>query len=165
MKVAAGLGVLLFLAAIGYWLAITSSGGGETAIDIPLVFGSPTDGTIEMNAIIGISLANKSRKKEPMENGKPLGWNDWVKTHCILKASTGEQVTVSRTNGSKLLRMHEIQQMVGTEEFFLDAKLKPGQAYTFDYIIETPETMIFRCPFTAPHAAEKVRPYHFVLAN
>ncbi|HOW72421.1 MAG TPA: hypothetical protein PKY77_17620 [Phycisphaerae bacterium] len=164
MKIVAGLGVLLFLGGMGYYFAVVS-GGGETAIDIPLVFGNLKDGSIDMHAIIGVTLAHKSRKNEPLIEGKPKGWNDWVKTHCILKSSSGEQIAVNRTNGSKLVRMHEIQQMVGTEEFFLEAKLKPGQAYTFDYIIEAPEAMIFRCQFTAPQADEKVKPYHFVLSN
>jgi len=51
--------------------------------------------------------------------------------------------------------------MVGTYEFFLTAKVKPGQAYTFDYIIEVPEPVTFRCQFTTPQAAEKVKRFQF----
>ena len=160
MKFVAGFGVLLFLAAIGYYFAV-ASGGGPPTIEVPLVFGAPKDGTMEMHGIVGVVLANKSRKNEPLDKNKPAGWNDWVRTHCILKSASGEQVPVARTNGSTLVKMHEVQAMVGTEEFFLATKVKPGQAYTFDYIIEVPEPVTFRCQFTAPQAAAKVQRFQF----
>jgi len=160
MKFVAGFGVLLFLAGVGYYFAVVS-GGGPPTIEVPMAFGEPKDGSMEMHGIIGVVLANKSRKNEPLAKDKPVGWNDWVKTHCILKSASGEQVPVTRTNGSNLIRSHETQAMVGTEEFFLTAKVKPGQAYTFDYIIEVPEPVTFRCQFTTPQAAEKVKRFQF----
>jgi len=159
-----GLGLVGLLVVMVYWLGL-ASGGEKAALAIPIAWGQPGNGQIEMHAVIGVALANQSRRSEKTPSSKALDWNKWIQSHCILKAASGEAVPLLKANHSPIIKPHEIQPMIGTEEFFLTAGLKAGTSYTFDYVIEEPQPTVYRCQFTAPHEPEKVRMYRFELTK
>ncbi len=157
------IGILLILAALGYWVAFKSGDTEGAALNIPLAFGKPTGGQVDMHVIIGVTLAAVSRGKDSM-SGKGKDWNGWIKDHCRLTDSAGKPVTFRRQSTSTVIQAYEAAQM-GTEEFFMVATLKVGQTYTFDYIGDLSTGKTYRCQFTAPSAAEKVALYRFEPVN
>jgi len=156
--------VLVAVVMIVLWIRGSSDNRSAPSMTIPVVWGSPVNGEIEMNAIVGVMLAAKSRKNEK-EESRNKDWDAWIQTHCVLKSDSGETIPFKRQTTSKLVRSHEVQDMVSTEEFFLAAMLKPGNKYNFDYIIETPDREVYRCLLDAPGQQEKVKEYRFELAK
>jgi hypothetical protein len=160
MKAVFVLSLVIFAGLLVYYFVGMPKDSGPT-LAIPIAFGAPTGGEIEMNAIIGVVLAHKSRKDERLSPTQPKSWDQWIDTHCIIKSASGQQVKLRRTVNSTIIPFPDVQATVGTEEFFLSARLKAGTAYTFDYIIDCPDPVVFRCGLPAPVAAERVRMYTF----
>ncbi|NLE61274.1 MAG: hypothetical protein GX616_23235 [Planctomycetes bacterium] len=163
MKAFAGIGLLIFLVVLGYWLARTSTDTESRAVDIPIAFGNVAGGQVEMHVVVGIALANVSAAKE--RSLKPRDWNQWMRDHFLLTDPAGKKVDLSRQNNSKVIKPHEVAQLVGTEEFFMIAKLKSGQSYTFDYVADLATGKSYRCQVVAPATAEKARQFRFELLN
>ncbi|UCD28387.1 MAG: hypothetical protein JSV03_15085 [Planctomycetota bacterium] len=155
MRIFAGLGLLIFLAVLVYWMSVYA-GGEDVGIPIAIACGHPSEGEIEMHVVVGVVMANQDRMKKDDEKIKP--WPEWIKDHFILTDSLGNRLELNRQNHSSLIKPHEI---VGTQEFFMVAKLKTGQSYSFDYIPDIDESQRYRHQFTAPVTAEKARQYTF----
>ncbi len=160
MKAVYIIAILLILGGLGYWVAFKSGDTESAAVDIPLAFGKPSGGQVDMHVVIGVTLANITRARDSM-SGKDKDWNGWIKDHCVLKDSAGKPVSFTRQSSSNVIKPHEAAQMVGTEEFFMVARLKVGQTYTFDYIGDLATGKTYRCQFTAPSAAQKVQLHRF----
>lgn len=164
MKAVFGLTVVVCVGLLVYWVTSLPKSSGPS-LTIPIAWGNASGNQIEMNAVIGVALAHKSRKNEPGSVGKTKNWDEWVDTHCIIKSASGGPVKVSRRAESSIIPYRDVQQMVGTEEFYLSAKLKPGESCTFDYIIENPKPETYRCQLAAPAQAEKARMYNLELTQ
>lgn len=163
MKAIGGLGVLIFLVIMVYWLSISAGGGADgknLAVDLPIAFGNVAGGQVEMNLVVGIVLANVIRAKE---GGQAKTREQWIADHFVLKDSSGQPVKLTWQNNSALIKPVDVGPMVGTEECFLAGKLKPGESYTFEYI-ESPNRTC-RYQFTAPAKAQKVKMYRFEPVN
>lgn len=160
MKAFAGLSLVGLLAIAIYWVAALPGKPEAEGVQIPIAMGNVDEGMIEMHAAIGVALANMSRLKESPAS-KLLDWDKWIERHCILKSKAGQTIPLQRANNSSLLKVHEIQPMIGTQEFFLTAKLRLDTDYTFDYIIESPDAKVYRRHLTAPQHAEKARLLRF----
>jgi hypothetical protein len=154
------IGVLVILGVLGYWMAFRSNDTEQAAVNIPLAFGKPSGGQVDMHVVVGVALANVTRARDSM-SGKDKDWNGWIRDHCHLKDAAGKPVSFTRQSGSTVVKAHEVAQVVGTEEFFMVATLKVGQTYTFDYVGDLATGKTYRCEFTAPSKAEKVQTYRF----
>ncbi len=157
MKAIAGIGLLALLGMLGYWYATTTSDTESAAINIPLAFGNVSGPQVDMHIVVGVALANVSAAKDPSLKSK--SWDDWIRDHFSLTDSAGKKVTLRRQSSSKVIKAHEVAQVVGTEEFFIVANLKVGQRYTLDYIGDVTTRKTYRCEVTAPSAPEKVQTY------
>jgi hypothetical protein len=164
MKAIGGVGVLLCLGLFAFWLSKTSNDTENAAVNIPFAFGKPSAGQLDMHIIVGVALANVSRSREPL-TGKDKNWNEWVKEHLIVKDLAGKTVPLTRQTSSNVVKPHEVAQMVGTEEFFVVARLKTGQTYTLDYIGDLATGKTYRCQFTTPSQAEKSQQYRLEPVN
>ena len=162
MKVIAGIGLLALLGGLGYWYATTTSDTESAAINIPLAFGNVAGTQVDMHIVVGVALANISAAKDP--SLKPKSWDDWIRDHFAMTDSAGKKVTLRRQSNSKVIKAHEVAQMVGTEEFFIVANLKVGQTYKLDYI-DVAAHKTYRCEVTAPSAPEKVQTYRLEPLN
>ncbi len=152
--------IVLFGGMVVYWLTMTSP-KEKPGIDIPVAFGKPGAGQIEMHAVIGVVLANKSRRNEGLVPGKPVDWNGWVQAHCLLRDAAGQPVAVRKQGNSGIVKPLDVQKTVGTEEFFVAASVNPGAAYTFDYVIDQPQPTTYRWRFTAPTEARPLATFRF----
>jgi hypothetical protein len=118
---------------------------------------------VDMHIVVGVALANVSAARD--SSVKPKNWDDWIRDHFSLTDSAGKKVTLRRQSNSKVIKAHEVAQMVGTEEFFIAANLKVGQTYTLDYIGDLTTHKTYRCEVTAPSAPEKVQAYRLEPLN
>jgi len=150
MKWFAGVGLLGFLAIFLYWMS-ASTGGKDSGVSIQIAFGNATAKEIEIHVVVGVVMANQDRIKK---GEKIKSWPEWIQDHFDLQDSSGNELELARTNHSRLIKPHQI---VGTQEFFMVAKLKIGEDYTLDYIPDTDEPQRYRSQFVAPSAAAKVR--------
>lgn len=163
MKAVFGLAVVVCVGLLAYWFAGAPKSKGPS-LAIPLAWGNVAGNEIEMHAIIGVGLAHTSRKGEK-GTIKPVSWDEWIAKHCVLKSATGEVVKLQRRMNSLMIPYRDVQNTVGTEEFFIVAKMKTGTAYTFDYTIERPDPETYRCQFAAPTQAEKTAIHSFELVK
>ncbi len=157
MKAIGGFGIVLALAIMAYWFSL-SAGGEDTGVDLPIAYGNVAGGQVDMDVLLGVVMAHRTRQKDPPNAQRTA--DEWVRDHFVLTDSRGQKVPFARQSSSKLIKAHEVQQLVGTEEFFLAAKLKVGESYTFDYMLD-PQGRPYRYRFTAPAKAEKVRTCRF----
>lgn len=164
MKALFGITLALFAGLLLYWFMAVPRDGGP-ALTLPIAWGNPAAGQVEMNAVIGVVLAQKSRQGEKGGLTKPMNWDEWIDKHCVIRGPSGETTKVRRQANSLLIPHRDVQEMVGTEEFFLAARLKPGTSYTFDYIIENPNPETYRCQLVAPAQPEKTRVYRLELVK
>jgi hypothetical protein len=151
MKAFGGFGLLLFLAVTVYWLSISAGGGQKEVAQFQIAYGKPGANGIEMHIVIGVVTANLDRTSK---DGRLLSWEEWIATHFELKDAGGNTLVLERRNNSNAIQQNQV---IGTQEFFLVAALKPGQDYTLEYIPELKNPGRYRCAFTAPSSAEKVR--------
>lgn len=152
--------VLVILGMLGYWLAFKSGDTEHAAMNIPIAFGTPTGGQTEMHVVVGVALANVSKARDSMA-GKDKDWNGWMEDHFSLKDPSGKTVRFSRQGNSKVIQAHEVAQVVGTEEFFMVARVKCGQTYTLDYVEDLATRKTYRCTITVPPAKQKVQTFRF----
>jgi hypothetical protein len=158
MKAIGGFGVIIFLAIMVYWISFSSGGGEKLVVDLPIAFGKPEGGQVSMDVVLGVVLANRARKQDPTTNYKSE--DGWIRAHFVVTSSKGQTVPLARQTSSRLVKPHEVAQMVGTEEYFVAGRLKAGESYTFDFF-EVPGASPYRCQFTAPDQAQKVKIYRF----
>lgn len=153
MKAFAGLGVILFLVITLYWMS-AHAGTDEPDLGIQMAFGNAADNEIDLHVVVGVLLANKDRAKEKLLNIKPKSWDDWIVEHFFLTDSAGKRTELTRKTNSSLIRPHQV---IGTEQFFMVARVKSGEDYTFDFVPTGEESITHRYLFTAPAVDEKVR--------
>ena len=155
MKWLSGVGLLIFLAVMVYWMSAAGGGDSQETQFLPIAFGNPTEDRIEMNVIVGVVLAHHDRKQDANRN-KPFSWADWVKDHFTLTDADGNEVEFQRRNNSKIINSLEQQKMVGTPEFFLTAPLAPGQDYCLAYTPVVADGTTYEYRFTAPAQTQRV---------
>jgi hypothetical protein len=90
-----------------------------------------------------------------------MSWPEWIDAHFVLEDSGGTKVPLRQQNNSPLISVHEVSGMVGTHEFFISARLKSGESYTFTYTPVVAEGKRYTHGFTAPAQGTKVKQYMF----
>jgi hypothetical protein len=115
---------------------------------IPVAFGAPVGSEVEMNVAVSMLMP---RREGPKLVRADLLWDEWVADHFDLRDTAGNKVAFVRSNFTQLMTEREAG---GTPEFYLITKLRPGQAYTFDYTPVMPAPR-YRYAFTAPTAAKR----------
>ncbi len=160
MRGLGGLGLLGFLAAFGIYMMMASSGGGGGSnVSIPLAFGNPAGGEIDMDIVVGVLMANTDRMHQ-VEDGR-FTWEKWISAHFKLEGSAG-MMPLKRINNSAVIQEKELR---GTQEFFMTTKLQIGQSYMLDYIPVAGQLKRYRYSFTAPGATAKVKNVTFELVE
>jgi len=154
------LGLLLTVGIMLYLFTGGPGSGGQAALELPLAFSAPSAGASEMHVIVGVRLANPVRAKDAdRDGGKVKSWDDWVRLHFALVGPDGKPVPLERRNHSKIIKPLEVANMVGTEEFFLVAKVRPGQTYTLQFTERPPNGRPCAAQVTVPPQAQAVRRY------
>lgn len=158
MRGLGGLGLLGFLAAFGiYMMMASTAGSGGAGISIPVAFGNPANGEIDMDIVVGVVMAASDRNPQPAD-GK-FTWEKWIASHFKLEGPSGP-MPLKRVNNSAVIREKDFR---GTQEFFMTTKLKIGQSYHLDHIPKAGELKRYRYTFTAPALPEKVHNVTFEL--
>ena len=147
--------MILFLAITIYWMSV-HTGSNEPDVGIQMAFGNPADNEIELHVVVGVLLANQDRARA--KDLKLKSWDEWMVEHFFLTDGAGETVELRRTKNSSLIKPHQV---IGTEEFFMVARVRSGEEYTFDFVPTGEESIPRRCAFTAPAADEQIRLYMF----
>jgi hypothetical protein len=153
---AVALGVTAFV----IWWALLSTSTQEKYLPIQIGYGNGNEKQIEMHTNVGVAMVAMDRRDDDLKKMQDL--DEWVKDHFKLTDAAGKPVKMERQNNSKVIRPHQV---LGTQEFFLVSKLKPGEEYTYDYKPRFREPFVFRYKFTAPAQAEKPSTYNFNLVK
>lgn len=126
----------------------------ETTIAITMGFGEGKDNQIEMNSVVGfIHKEREAPRSDPVSG--TIYWDDWVDEHFQLFDSGRQSVPLMRVSNSSIIPDRKAGSMV---EFYLSAKLTPGEEYVYEYIPVKSENRKFRHIFIAPSAKETCRP-------
>lgn len=73
-------------------------------------------------------------------------WDEWLEEHFVLTSESGDKVRFERMAQSNLISERDAG---GSPEFFIKGKVKPGTAYTFEFIPVNENPDRFRYEFTA----------------
>ncbi len=154
------LGLLLTLGIMLYLFVGGPGGGGQAAVELPLAFSAPSAGVSEMHVIVGVRQANPVRARDAQAAGEKVrSWTDWVRLHFALLGPDGNKVPLERRNNSRIIKALDVANMVGTEEFFLVARVRPGQTYTLQFVEHIPGGRPCAVQVTVPSQAQAVRRY------
>ena len=145
-------GLVLVVGVVGVWLLHAELSADPGAL-IGLAFGNVQDDMIEMHVVVG--MGHEPPRLDD-RTGAPL-WDEWFDEHYDLRADTGEKVSLRRMGFSSLITQYEAR----NPEFFLQAKLRAGVSYTFDYMPFRYEARRYRYSFTAPGAGTPFERRHF----
>ena len=159
MRGLGGLGLLGFLAAFGIYMTLASGVGGGGGVSIPLAFGNPAGGEIDMDIVVGVLMA-RSDPMHQVEGGR-FTWEKWISVHFKLEGSVG-MMPLKRINNSAVIQEREVR---GTQEFFMTTRLQIGQSYMLDYIPVAGQLKRYRYSFTAPGATAKVKNVTFEMVE
>jgi hypothetical protein len=114
---------------------------------VPIAIGNATPESIDINFAVSLLMP---RIEGPVLRHNVIQWDEWVQSHFDLRDDAGTKLTLSPSNLSQ--RMTDAT--AGTPEFFLVGNLKPGKAYTLDYIPRLAEGVPYSYTFTAPAEAK-----------
>lgn len=149
-------GVLAYM----IWHGLISAAGSDPYIAIQMGYGNASDGEIEMHTNVSVLLVAMDRDDRDLKKVKTP--DEWIAAHFKLTDSAGKAVRLDRQNNSKVIKPHQV---IGTQEYFVVARLKSGQQYTFDFKPRLKEPDVFRHTFTAPAKADKPMTYNFMLVK
>lgn len=158
MKALVGAALLGILAFVIYWSTM-AAGDSEKIFPIQIAYGNAKEDEIEMHTNVGVAMVAMDRGDE---FGKIKNLDEWVADHFKLTDSAGKAVRMDRQNNSKLIKPHQV---IGTEEFFLSSRLKPGEAYTYEYKPRSKGTKVYQHKFTAPSQNGQPATYNFELVR
>jgi len=143
-------GKLLFggglLAALAFviWYAIGSKMSEDAGEAVPIAFAAPSKDVVMVE--IAVSMFSYKNDGPRQINGRFQTKDEWVKDHFELKDASGNAVPLRRAEFAKALPSN----VAGTPEFYLQADLKPGGSYAFDFIPYVDAGQRYRHQFTAP---------------
>ena len=153
MRAFGGLGLLFGLGGIMLWFLAISS--GKEGMYLPIAFGNVAGNQVELNTIVGVTLAATSRAHDKEQKYK--SWDDWIDDHFVLTDATGKTFMLDRRGNSKIISRTDTTRTVCTEEFYLSATLTVGQPYVLEFIGDDESRTHYRHEFTAPAQVEKVK--------
>jgi hypothetical protein len=128
---------------------------GEDSIGIAMGFGDVYKDQIEMNSAVGMGTKQKDPPRSDPISGT-IFWEDWVEDHFQLFDGSRQRVDLKRIANSSIIPDRKVGG--AGAEFFLSAKLTPGEEYVYEYIPIKAENKRFRHTFTAPAGKETTRP-------
>ena len=150
-RAGAGMGFIVLLGGLLYWFLVFPP-GQDHGTQIQMAFGNVSGDTVELHAVVNVVMAHKGAGKQV--SSKPMSWPEWIESHFVLQDQAGTRRELKRRNNTRLIRQDEI---IGTQEFFLVAKLKVGTDYTLEYLPVLGEPARYHYSFTAPAAPQRVR--------
>lgn len=112
---------------------------------IGIAAGNPQGDELELHIVVSMAIVHADVLPTGGRGGAIL-WNQWITDHFELRDSAGKDVTFVRDGHSTLIS----DQQAFNPEFFLRARVRGGQTYTFDYIPVKSEGRHYRRVFTIP---------------
>lgn len=149
--------IVLFVVGVSAALltvAVLNKSANNDSQAFAIGFGDESGGQVEMDLVVGMLIAKNEPPRTDPESGT-VYWDDWVTEHFQLYDSGRRSVPLKRISHSSLIPDHKAG---GGAEFFLQARLTPGQEYTYVYIPLKDETRNYQWVFTAPSGRETRRP-------
>lgn len=113
-----------------------------------VAYGKPVSGEMPMHVALPIAIQGTDPPKL-LPSGRYQDWNEWIDDHFDLTDAAGKDIKIGRIAHTKLIG----EQDAGNVECYLDLRVKPGAAYTLDYIPVSTAPDKYRLEFTAPSAA------------
>jgi hypothetical protein len=112
---------------------------------LQLAYEAIDDTEVEMALVVPIVMPAADRPRAN-ERGFVL-WDEWVEDHFQLYDSSDNLLPLRRSNHCRFIPARKV---IGTEEFFLSAKLMSGQDYVFECVPVQAKSKRYRYSFTAP---------------
>lgn len=117
----------------------------DHGVSLQIAYDALNDSEVELNLVVPITFPAIDPPRMN-EKGK-ITWEDWIDDHFQLYDAGDNLVPLKRSNNCRIIPRHKI---VGTEEFFLKAKLKAGEDCVFEYVPKLSKGKRYRYRFTAP---------------
>jgi len=112
---------------------------------VGMAVGNPQDGELELHVVVSMAMVRADVVPTAGRAGAQQ-WGQWIREHFELRDSAGKDVTFAREGHSNLIS----DQKAFNPEFFLRARLRARETYTFDYIPVKSEGRHYRHTFTVP---------------
>ena len=159
-----GLIVLGLIGVVGvgliFWMMQKST--GDQGISIAVACGNPGDGTVEINAAMDMGIMRREGLRQAVDVPLAVLWPEWVEEHFQLCDAAGKSVRLERVGQSLLIN---VNRMPGAPDFFLTARLRSGETYSFDYKPWRAKTTKYRHTFVAPADKTEMKRWNFELAE
>lgn len=146
MKKLVGMVLFLGVAVLITYMGAKALKKAEESFLIGIAFGEPTKDVISVHVPIQVTMVRTEGPK--LRNGV-VQWFEWIDEHFDLRDDRGERVNLKKLEFSSLITSRD----VAAPEFFIGAKIKPGEKYTFAYIPFVGGSQRYRHEFTAPSDA------------
>ena len=128
----------------GYWVM-----GNYLMADhgqlIGFACGNPSGENLQLQVVVSGGMVRSDPPKFKAVNDMVIElWDEWIRDHYILTDSSGQRVDFFRQHFGNLIPSGK----VGTPNSYLLAMVKPGEAYTFEYVPKLSEGKRYRHSFT-----------------
>ncbi len=159
-----GLVVLGLIGVVGigvtFWLMKECT--SDQGISITLACGNPNDGTVAMHAAMDMGIMRREGLRQAPDVSEDVLWREWLDEHFQLRDAAGESVHIERVGQSLLINVNK---MPGAPDFFLTARLRSGETYSFDYKPWRAKATKYRHTFVAPADKTEMKRWNFELAE
>jgi len=136
--------VMMAMVGVGWWAV--NSFTSQDSFQIALAFGIPQGNEIELHVVASMGMTAREPPRRDLSTGKVL-WQEWVDRHFDLRDASQASIPFAFRQSTDVI---PINQLVGTPEGYLLAKVKKGVQYTFDYYPRVGDLKCYRHTFTAP---------------
>lgn len=136
--------VMMALVAAGWWAVDRFT--SQDSFQIALAFGVPQGNEIELHVVASMGMTAREPPRLDRRTGKVL-WQEWVDRHFDLRDPSEVSVPFAFRQSTDVIPLNQI---LGTAEGYLLAKLRKGVQYTLDYYPRVADLKCYRHTFTAP---------------
>ena len=160
MRMWSGVGLLAAMAAGLLWW-ILAQPGKDQGMGLAMAYGNvKDDGSIEVVTAIDMPMTIRDGPRLD-ERGNQM-WPEWVTDHFSLRDASDTPVELTRIGHSPLV---DERYVGGAPDFYLQAMLRIGAKYTFDYRPKLSGAKVYRLVFTAPAEKQRVARPTFELVS
>jgi hypothetical protein len=140
MRGLVGLVVVGIIATLAILYYTVGGGGGDSGdyFTAAVGYGKTAGGAYEVHVGVEFTMV---KVEGPKLKGPGSTWPEWVKEHFTLVDAAGKEITLTRTNHSRLVGGQ------GTWDFFLSAPARPGATYTLTYKPRRDDPVCYRKEF------------------
>ncbi|TWT40931.1 hypothetical protein RAS1_36190 [Phycisphaerae bacterium RAS1] len=144
LKIFATLASFVMFAAVLWFMTKDMKPASERDVMIGAGFGGVSNGVIVMHLAIPAAMFNADPPK--MTESGAQQWDDWIKAKFELRDNAGKPLAWRRRGASDI-----VDGVHGSlAEWYLEAQLKPGEKYQFDFVSNIATGRRYRDVFTPP---------------